>query len=206
YRTHHMLKVASDPTQDIGVWIRAYEDKDHGDEWEKVYGDYDAAVDNPTVPFYKELVERYPEAKVILTVRSADSWYDSMCRTVFRSTKHQIPHDIPEHTQKMVNLAQKVSLKGYRRDNPEREPNKEELCKIFNDHIEEVKRVIPPERLLIMELGEGWERLCKFLGKDVPDEPYFWANDGNEFFSNHIKAIDELKVAEKKMAARDLSK
>ncbi|KAG0192798.1 hypothetical protein DFQ28_007558 [Apophysomyces sp. BC1034] len=197
-----MLKVASDPTQDTGVWIRASEDKDHEDEWEKVYGNYDAAVDNPTSTFYKELSERYPEAKIILTVRSVESWYNSMCKTVFKENRLQVPDDCPEHIKKMTDMIRKVTLQGYWKDGPDREPNKEELCKMFNDRIEEVKRVIPPERLLIMELGEGWERLCKFLGKEIPDEPYFWANDSNDFFLNQTKALEELKIAEKKMAAR----
>jgi hypothetical protein len=49
-----MIKLMNDPTQDVGVWIRAFDNPEtHEDEWEKVYGEYRAAVDWPTVTFYK---------------------------------------------------------------------------------------------------------------------------------------------------------
>lgn len=36
---------------------------------------------------------------------------------------------------------------------------------------------MPKERLLVMQLGDGWEPLCRFLGKPIPDEPFPRAND-----------------------------
>ena len=43
---------------------------------------------------------------------------------------------------------------------------------VFVAHIEEVKRVVPPERLLVYNVAEGWAPLCEFLGVPVPDEPF----------------------------------
>lgn len=44
----------NDPTQDVGVWNRAFDNPEtHEDEWEKVYGEYRAAVDWPTATFYE---------------------------------------------------------------------------------------------------------------------------------------------------------
>lgn len=43
-----------------------------------------------------------------------------------------------------------------------------------------VKRVVPPERLLVMNLKEGWQPLCKFLDKPVPREPFPRLNDAEE--------------------------
>ncbi|KAG0185642.1 hypothetical protein DFQ28_009033 [Apophysomyces sp. BC1034] len=202
YRTNHLLNNPQCMKQDSDMWLRAYENKDHEDEWEKVYGDYDAAVDNPTVPFYKELAERYPEAKVILTVRSADNWYNSLCKTVFQIQRFHFPEDFPESARKMLGVTRVVSWNGYWKDDPVREPNKKELCKIFNDHIEEVKGVIPPERLRIMELGECWERICKFLGKEILDEPYPRLNESEGFMDRWLKTIEMLNIVEHEMAAR----
>ncbi|KAG0182323.1 hypothetical protein DFQ28_002068 [Apophysomyces sp. BC1034] len=196
YRTHHLVNDSRRSQLDSGVWLRAFENKDHEDEWEKVYGDFDAAVDNPTVPFYKELAECYPEAKVILTVRSADSWYNSLCNTMLKVWKLPVPECLSEPRRKMLELCQAIMLNGYFKDDLTREPNKEELCKMFNDHIEEVKQVIPPERLLIMELGEGWERLCKFLDKEIPDEPYPRSNETEGFVDKYEKAIEALRIEE----------
>jgi len=50
----------------------------------------------------------------------------------------------------------------------------------FNKHIEEVKLVVPSERLLIFDVRQGWEPLCKFLDVPVPDQPFPKINDANE--------------------------
>jgi hypothetical protein len=50
---------------------------------------------------------------------------------------------------------------------------------VFEQHVEEVKRVVPPERLLVFEARQGWEPLCAFLGVAVPvDQPYPHRNNG----------------------------
>jgi hypothetical protein len=46
---------------------------------------------------------------------------------------------------------------------------------------EEVQRTVPEERLLVFEVRDGWEPLCRFLGVDVPDKPFPRANDGASF-------------------------
>ena len=39
----------------------------------------------------------------------------------------------------------------------------------------------PKDKLLVYKLGDGWEPLCKFLEKDIPDKPYPWRNkDGSD--------------------------
>jgi hypothetical protein len=60
--------------------------------------------------------------------------------------------------------------------------DKQHAIKIFNQHIEEVKKYVPPERLLIYNVKEGWEPLCAFLGVEVPkDKPFPHLNDRAEF-------------------------
>lgn len=49
---------------------------------------------------------------------------------------------------------------------------------ILQAHEEKVRSLVPQEQLLEMDLSEGWEPLCKFLGVPVPDEPFPRANDG----------------------------
>ena len=58
----------------------------------------------------------------------------------------------------------------------------------FRQHTEAVKAAIPPERLLIYEVGEGWEPLCKFLGVPVPAEPYPSENSREEFIARVVGA------------------
>ena len=71
----------------------------------------------------------------------------------------------------------------------------EVAVKVFNDHIEQVKADIEPERLLVYEVGSGWEPLCTFLGVPVPDEPYPKTNTTEEFQSNEGPIADARKRA-----------
>ncbi|MEK6222919.1 MAG: hypothetical protein N2D54_11795, partial [Chloroflexota bacterium] len=48
---------------------------------------------------------------------------------------------------------------------------------IFEAHIDEVKRVVPSEKLLIFQVKDGWEPLCKFLGVTIPARPFPHVND-----------------------------
>jgi hypothetical protein len=168
-----------DPEQNPDDFYEAYMNKDQAD-WDKIYKNYTAAVDWPTVSFYKELFAKYPNAKVLLTVRSADSWYKSAKNTIHQSNL-QVKNVKPgDPMYKFFRMASTVVLDGSLA-NEEAFADEEAIKKLFLDHIEEVKRVIPKDQLLVMELGEGWERLCKFLGKEVPNEPYPKVNNTEQF-------------------------
>jgi hypothetical protein len=55
------------------------------------------------------------------------------------------------------------------------------MIDVYNRHNEEVKRVIPKDRLLVFEAKDGWEKLCAFLGVPIPDKPYPNMNTTEEF-------------------------
>ena len=77
---YHMVEL---PKQGHGpFWKEAARKRARGEpvDWDAVFGDYRATVDFPGADFYAELVEAYPEAKVVLTVRDPHKWYDSACR------------------------------------------------------------------------------------------------------------------------------
>jgi len=48
-------------------------------------------------------------------------------------------------------------------------------------HMEEVMKFVPPERLLVYEVAQGWKPMCEFLGVEEPDEPFLRRNDAHEF-------------------------
>ncbi len=49
---------------------------------------------------------------------------------------------------------------------------KEPATQFFNDWVEEVKRVVPKERLLVFEVKQGWKPLCEFLDLPIPEEDF----------------------------------
>src|SRR5262249_34691649 len=68
---HHMYELLADPSQ-WPSWLRVY-DGEHVD-WEELYRGYNSAVDAPSAFLWRELAAAYPDAKVILTVRSPEDW------------------------------------------------------------------------------------------------------------------------------------
>lgn len=164
-------------------FYQAYLNQEQAD-WDKLYQDYDAAVNWTGATFYKSLLSKYPEAKVVLSVRSADSWYKSVRDTIARASTELPKRDPGDPRFPLRRLSEAVCLDGHIMD-PIKFADEEKLKKLFNEHVEEVKRFVPADQLLILELGEGWDRLCNFLGKDVPNVPYPRANLTSDF-ENYI--------------------
>lgn len=149
--------------------------------WDKMYENYDAAVDWPTCAFYKDLLKKYPDAMVILTVRSPESWYESAKNTIHQSAvfnKNNLPKDHPLYS--FGRMCNKAMFDGDIAD-AEKFKNEEYTKKLFMDHIKDVKKNVPQEQLYVMELGEGWDGLCQFLGKQVPKVPYPKSNSTKKF-------------------------
>lgn len=96
-----------------------------------------------------------------------------------------------------------VVLDGAFKTDSELFKDEELMKKKFNDHNEWVKSFVPADRLLVMELGDGWEKLCPFLGKPIPDEPYPRVNSTQELQERitEFKAKYGATTAENQSAA-----
>ncbi|WP_157961734.1 sulfotransferase family protein [Acuticoccus kandeliae] len=162
-------------------------------DWEAVYGRYKSAVDTPTYCYYKELYEAYPDAKFILTVRSSpEKWYESSVNTVFalRDAAPKWVLALFPAVRKLVQFTDKLVYEGvfnWRYHDPALAKQK------YLDHNAAVKATIPPEKLLVMEVSEGWEPLCAFLGKPVPDEPFPRRNDAKAY-QRMVRIAKFLKI------------
>jgi len=151
-------------------------------DWEQVFANYTATVDNPGACVWKELMVAYPEAKVILTLhpRGPEAWYRSTIETIyftenrwqFRFLKRFVPF-----AKKMGNMAGKLI---WQRSHGGTMENKQAAIARYEEHINEVKAAVPPDKLLIFSVDQGWEPLCTFVGKDVPDKPFPNVNDRKE--------------------------
>lgn len=170
---HHMVELFQHPEQ-IPVWDRAVDGAKV--DWDKLLAGYRSAVDWPACHFWRELADRYPAAKVILTVREPQAWYRSARATIFRFMEEP-PNDDPVQ-QAQGRLVRKMILQqtfGGSTDDPEL------AIGVLRMHEEEVKRRIEPERLLVLDVAEGWPPLCRFLGVPEPEEPFPRANSKEEF-------------------------
>jgi hypothetical protein len=164
---YHMVEVFKNPKAP-GYWEAA---ADGGAvDWEEVFAGYGATVDWPNATFYRELAEAYPQAKVVLTLRDPQAWFTSTQATIFR-------RDFSAGTTDFDRMASKVIGRLF----DQRLQDEAHCIEVFKRHNETVEQVIPPERLLVYDVAEGWAPLCAFLGVPVPDTPMPKANSTEEF-------------------------
>jgi hypothetical protein len=165
----HGFYLFTDESLDLEKFKDAIENREEAD-WDTLYKNYNAAVDVPTWFWYKDLVKKYPDAKVILTIRDPESWYISMKNmyAILKDPKYVTDSGRPRQVTELGrNFFHHPSSPTY--GNLE---DKESTIAAYIKHNQDVIDFVPKENLLIMELGEGWERLCEFLGKPIPNVPY----------------------------------
>ncbi|WP_428264587.1 sulfotransferase family protein [Haliangium sp.] len=148
-------------------------------DWDALFDGYRATVDYPGCMFYRPLMERYPQAKVILTVRDPDKWYESAHSTIYPAGR---PDDLPAPPPSLAEHMRMVSRLVWDGHFGGRFADRAHAIQVFQDHIEEVKQTVPAERLLVYEVREGWAPLCAFLDVPVPDEPFPRTNSRPEFY------------------------
>jgi hypothetical protein len=150
-------------------------------DWEALFEGYQATVDWPGCTFYEELIRRYPDAKVILTTRDPETWYDSALQTIFwvrKVFRGWFRLFVPRMRQ-FRRMLDRVIWDGTFHGRFE---DKNHAIEVFNRHNEHVRRTVPRERLLLYEVRDGWEPLCAFLGVPVPDgKPFPRLNDSATF-------------------------
>ena len=144
---------------------------------------YQATVDWPGCTFYAELMRRYPEAKVVLSVRDPERWYESARQTIYY-VRQAFPRWMPLFFPRMRGFHRMLDRLVWDGMFQGRFEDKAFAIEVFNRYNEQVRRVVPPDRLLVYEVREGWEPLCAFLGVPVPEgKPFPHVNDTAEFRS-----------------------
>lgn len=175
---HHMEEVFKHPAE-VPVWERAA--RGAKVDWKTLLSPYRSACDFPSAFYYRELMETFPDAKVILSVRDASSWYDSVRETILPAMM-RFPNPIVLPWLPFFGAATR-SMKGtmFHLQIAKHFSDRARVEKVFEDWNAEVKRVVPRERLLVHQAKDGWGPLCAFLGVPVPETPYPRVNDTASF-------------------------
>lgn len=208
----HFVKMAEN-TPDIAMWNKVLESKFYPDNpsrlplnrktFDNLLGHFGACTDQPAAILAAELVAAYPEAKVVLIERDVDKWFESFRQTVIAGTAspaipfvRRIDRECTGAMARLSDLTTEhyfhvvAKRERWLMNNPAHfEEWRKNAKATYLAHNAEVKRVTPPERLLLFQLHEGWEPLCKFLGRPVPDVPFPRINDTaavNELVSLYI--------------------
>ena len=194
-RCYHMSEVLKNP-EFVKGWISAAE---RNPDWDKIFSGYSATVDNPGCNYWKELSAYYPDAKVILTTRDANKWFDSTNETIHSAEFARFMKNSPfgEMIQKTL---------WDRMEN--RMQDREHMVDFFHRHSAGIIASIPAERLLVYQVGDGWEPLCEFLNVPVPDMefPHINSRDETKELLAHAMAASGDQLSEDAMvkAGRDL--
>jgi|SRR5579859_2132954 len=161
-------------------------------DWNKIFGAYQAVVDWPACAYYEQLMETYPDAKVLLTVRDPDRWYESAQATIFkRSNPDQGLERLTKQllvslaSLKMPNLKRRIQMINktvWQNTFDGRFLDRAYAISVYQRHIEQVSKRVPADKLLVYEVKQGWEGLCAFLNVPVrKDTPFPHLNDRESF-------------------------
>lgn len=168
--------------------------EENTDDWrayfDRLLGHCGAITDTPAVLFWEELLDAYPSAKVIVVERDVEKWLPSIAvlldgvlnpvaRYVFRFTD-------PTWFGRISNLG--ATWIGVLLGSTDLAQAKRNARQAYETYYARIYAQIPKERMIKYELGSGWEPLCEFLGKEVPDVPFPHCNEA-ETFNNAIGAF-----------------
>ena len=172
---YHMLEVAANPGH-AELWHAA---ADAPADWTALFGDYRSTVDWPGARFWREISQHFPAAKVLLSVRDADRWYESVKNTIFAAMSRGMPEGAPEILRRQGEMARRIVIEDTF---GERFEDRAHAIGVYERHNQDVRDAFAESgRFLEFEVAQGWEPLCAFLDKPVPDEPFPRVNDTDSF-------------------------
>ena len=199
---YHMVNVLADlPLAE--QWADAM---DGEPDWEEIFGEHQSTVDWPGSFFYRQLAERYPDAKVVLSTRDPEAWEKSMRDTIWElfNGDSLMTHlsraraVVDPDWRAYVLLMQRMWAAAGMFTPGRLEPG--HLASVITRYEERVKRDIPRNRLLVWSVTEGWEPLCEFLEVGVPDTPFPRLNDTTMFVD---RVVDGSLIVLQEWRARD---
>lgn len=187
FKCYHMIDLLSKPTE-VTYWEAA--SRGEAVDWDTLFQGYQATVDYPGCRYYKQFMAQYPDAKVLLNVRDPQKWYESTRDTVYEVMKRTFNPDgsvknkpsFPGDSDMLLRVMQMIRRDMWDGDfQGKMETDPQFVIDFFNRHNEEVKRTVSADKLLVFEVQQGWEPLCKFLEVPVPDKPFPRLNDRDAF-------------------------
>jgi hypothetical protein len=168
---YHMAEVFAHP-EHIPLWHAAA--RGEPVDWQRLFDGYAAAVDWPVGSFWPEVSAAFPDALILLSTRSSESWWKSASTTIFPTSAKAA--GTPWHAM-WRELAQRRFTT--------RLDDREAAVAAYERHNADVRARAPRARLLEWTARDGWEPLCRALGVAVPDAPFPHANSTEEFLGMH---------------------
>ncbi|MCB0996002.1 MAG: hypothetical protein KDB21_12975 [Acidimicrobiales bacterium] len=171
--TYHMQEIMRRPAH-VRRWLDVA--RTGTADWGALFARFGSGVDYPVCCVWEELAAYYPDAKVVLTVRDPESWWDSTYSTIygFRTAFPRWFQRAVPMAGRFVDMVERLVWQGLFDG---RFADRDHAIDIFTRHIDHVRTTCPPERLLVFDVADGWDPLCEFLALPTPDRPFPHLND-----------------------------
>ncbi|NSX53719.1 sulfotransferase family protein [Parasulfitobacter algicola] len=170
---HHMVELRANGEL-VPSWLSVAQGETA--DWDALFVGYRSQADWPGAAYWRDLADHFPDAKVILTLRDADSWYASMTKTILPFIKAKGRH-APPHRNDIATFCELIFNRIF--DGKINDPDHAKA--VYEAHNASVIETIPSDRLLIYPVGSDWVPLCDFLGKPVPDVDFPSGNTTTQF-------------------------
>ncbi|KAF2258537.1 hypothetical protein CC78DRAFT_445516, partial [Lojkania enalia] len=145
-------------------------------DWDQIWGtEYDVCTDLAS-PFVEQLIKSYPDAKVVIVKRDFEKWWPSFKSQVLDTLFDRnwfFTFWIPANILRIraPQAMEKVHYGFFSVQQPE-DITEEVAHQTYEAYYERIRNMVPAEKRLEYTMGDGWEPLCEFLGKHVPDLPF----------------------------------
>jgi hypothetical protein len=193
YPCYHMTDVVlnAERSEDAAFWLAAAEAPPPAAEWRRFFEGYRAVVDYPGCFFWRQLMEAFPEAPVVLTLhpKGPGAWYDSTLETIF--VKAETAGASPRG--KAVATMMERIVWGPEGAFGGRFPDREAAIARYEAHAEEVRAGVPAGRLLEFSPADGWAPICDALGEPVPQRPFPNRNNRAEM-TRRVERLSRMKA------------
>lgn len=179
--THHMIEVAQNPIQQA-LWKTAFQGQDV--DWADAFDGFGSQVDFPGAAYWRETMIAFPEAKIIHTERPEEEWWASFDSTIGKSLRMNDDLPIPIELKSLFGAVRDDLMAKVFGDFSDRSS----AIAAYRENNRKVREIIPVQRLLVFNVADGWEPLCRFLNVKAPDAPFpyyhlrseFWEHFGGE--------------------------
>lgn len=177
---YHMLEVMGQARERLPQWIQVVRGNP---DWDTVFDGFQSSVDYPTCYFWREQAAHYPDAKIILSTRDAEGWFESVNKTIMS----------PEGVASMragpfAEFMEGTVLKAF----GDRFADRDFMVDAFRKWEASVIEECPANRLLVHRPGDGWEPICAFLDVPVPAEPYPRVNSSEDMLGRSSNVGERL--------------
>ena len=174
---HHMSEVFADARRQVPLWIEAGRGNP---DWDAIFEDFRATTDHPACNYWRELADHFPDAKVVLTVRDPDGWFESVSETIYNPSMQGGLVGSP--------VGEMMRLVIFEHFGGGDTTDRAFMTYWYRKRNQQVIDTIAPDRLLVFHPRDGWGPLCEFLGVSEPTAPFPRVNSRDELTAANDEA------------------